>query len=74
MCKLRRCWMDECLVKWIENCLAGGTWRVVIISAKSSWKPVASSINPWEILSLVLYNMFISDLDEGIELHPQQIC
>lgn len=41
--KLRKCWLDERTVKWIENWLIGRALRVVNSSAESSWRPVASS-------------------------------
>jgi len=34
--KLRKCGLDECSVKWIENWLNGRTQRVVISSAESN--------------------------------------
>jgi len=30
-------------VRWIENWLNGGTQRIVVSSAESSWRPVTSS-------------------------------
>jgi len=56
--KLRKCGLDEWSVRWIENCLNGRTQRVVISDAESSWRPVAGP---------VLFNLFISDLNEGTE-------
>ena len=38
--KLRKCGLDECSVRWIENWLNGRTQMVVISGIESSWRPV----------------------------------
>ncbi|GAB0207230.1 mitochondrial enolase superfamily member 1 [Grus japonensis] len=42
--KLRKRELDEWTVRWVENWLNGRAWRVVISSAESSWRPVASGV------------------------------
>ena len=41
--------------------------RIVISIAESGWKCVASDVPQGSVLGLILFNIFISDLDKGIE-------
>lgn len=50
--KLRKCGIDECIVRWIYNRLSNRAWRIVITGAESSWRPIDNSIPQGSVLAL----------------------